>query len=300
MSDSLERLRSKISRGRQLGSVVHAMKSMAAVRISQFEQATRSLDRYMRNVRLGLSVCLRSAPILPEVERQAPQVGAVVFGSDEGLVGRFNETVLEHAQSVLPSGGKGARVWLVGERLAAAFAEHAVAYEEVLAVPGSVEAISPLVAELLGHLERWRGGHPASAVYLLFNRFAGGDSFEPVHERLLPFGARWARTLAEIEWPTQNLPEPVGTTQGLLEALMREYLFGSLFRACAESIASENASRLAAMQRAERNIDSLVASLELTRNGLRQAAIDEELFDVISGFEALTAERALKPGDARA
>jgi len=175
-----------------------------------------------------------------------------------------------------------------------------VPYEQVLAVPSSVEAISPLVADVLGYLERWRSAHPASAVYLLFNRFEGGDSFQPVHERLLPFGAQWARTFAEIEWPTHNLPEPVGPTERLLEALIREYLFGSLFRACAESIASENASRLAAMQRAERNIDSLVESLELARNGLRQAAIDEELFDVIAGFEALTAARPVKREDGRA
>jgi F-type H+-transporting ATPase subunit gamma len=73
-----------------------------------------------------------------------------------------------------------------------------------------------------------------------------------------------------------------------LGALIREYLFISLFRACAESLASENASRLAAMQRAEKNIDELLEDLNRTFHRLRQSGIDEELFDVISGFEALT------------
>ena len=72
-----------------------------------------------------------------------------------------------------------------------------------------------------------------------------------------------------------------------LRALVREYLFVSLFRACAESLASENASRLAAMQRAEKNIDELLEDLNRTFHRLRQSGIDEELFDVVSGFEAL-------------
>jgi F-type H+-transporting ATPase subunit gamma len=75
-----------------------------------------------------------------------------------------------------------------------------------------------------------------------------------------------------------------------LRALIREYLFVSLFRACAESLASENASRLAAMQRADKNIDELLEDLNRTFHRLRQDSIDEELFDVISGFEALTVE----------
>ena len=77
-----------------------------------------------------------------------------------------------------------------------------------------------------------------------------------------------------------------GTTT--LRTLIREYLFVSLFRACAESLASENASRLAAMQRADKNIDDLLEDLNGNFHRLRQSGIDEELFDVVSGFEALS------------
>jgi len=68
------------------------------------------------------------------------------------------------------------------------------------------------------------------------------------------------------------------------------YHIYSLLRACAESLASENASRLAAMQRADKNIDELLQDLNRTFHRLRQSGIDEELFDVISGFEALSVE----------
>jgi F-type H+-transporting ATPase subunit gamma len=81
-----------------------------------------------------------------------------------------------------------------------------------------------------------------------------------------------------------------------LRALIREYLFISLFRACAESLASENASRLAAMERADKNIDELLENLHGTFERLRQGSIDEELFDVISGYESLAKENASEPG----
>ena len=105
---------------------------------------------------------------------------------------------------------------------------------------------------------------------------------------------RWTKP-GGTGWPNfpgrrEDLPEVMGGGTATLRALIREYLFVSLFRACAESLASENASRLAAMQRADKNIDELLEDLNGTFHRLRQSGIDEELFDVISGFEALSVE----------
>jgi len=73
-----------------------------------------------------------------------------------------------------------------------------------------------------------------------------------------------------------------------LIAFVYEYLFLSLFRNCAESLACESVSRLSAMQRAEKNIEERLADMNRSFNRMRQCAIDEELFDVIAGFEART------------
>jgi F-type H+-transporting ATPase subunit gamma len=109
---------------------------------------------------------------------------------------------------------------------------------------------------------------------------------------LLPLDEQWRKDLAQIHWPTKNLPELFGHAETALRAFIREYLFISLFKACAESLASENASRLTAMQRAEKNIDSQLNNLNRTFHRLRQSSIDEELFDVIAGFNALSPKRA--------
>jgi len=87
--------------------------------------------------------------------------------------------------------------------------------------------------------------------------------------------------------PTKLPPEVIQGVKSPLRAFIREYLFVLLFQACAESLASENASRLAAMQRAEKNIDGILEDLNLKLHRIRQESIDEELFDVISGYEAL-------------
>jgi F-type H+-transporting ATPase subunit gamma len=85
----------------------------------------------------------------------------------------------------------------------------------------------------------------------------------------------------------EESPQVLGSTTAAAQALGRN-LFVSIFRACAESLASENTSRLAAMERAERNIDQLRDELQRTFYRLRQDKIDEELFDVIAGVEAVT------------
>jgi F-type H+-transporting ATPase subunit gamma len=74
-----------------------------------------------------------------------------------------------------------------------------------------------------------------------------------------------------------------------LRAFIREFLSVLPFQACAESLARENASRLAAMQRAEKNIDGILEDSNLRLHRIRQESIYEELFNVIACYEALTA-----------
>ena len=118
------------------------------------------------------------------------------------------------------------------------------------------------------------------------------QAYECVEQRLLPLDDDWRRVRAALAWPTKHLPEVAGGGVATLAALVGEHVFVSLFRACAESLASENASRLAAMDRADRNIDELVDGLRGRFHRLRQDGIDEELFDVVAGFEALVGDRS--------
>jgi F-type H+-transporting ATPase subunit gamma len=155
-------------------------------------------------------------------------------------------------------------------------------------VPSSVQAITALVGQILVETEAHDSHGDVTELHLFYNRPTSGAVYEPVNQRLLPLDEAWRHALAERPWPTKTVPEVMGSRTGALRALIREYVFVSLFRACAESLASENASRLAAMQRADKNIDELLEDLNRTFHRVRQSGIDEELFDVVSGFEALS------------
>ncbi len=295
MSDTTASLRRKIGMAGDLQSVVRTMKAVTAASIGQYEKSVSALADYYRVVELGLGVCLRESGPAPWTmpQKNAERIGAiqaVVFGSDQGLVGQFNEVVADDAAKTLAALPAKSEVWAVGERVHARLVEAGVPLIGLFTVPNSVKAIIPLVGQILIESEARHGRAEGTELHLFFNSPKSGAIYAPVHQRLLPLDEDWGRRRAALPWPTKTPPEILGGGTETLRALLREYLFVSLFRACAESLASENASRLAAMQRADKNIDELLEELNGTFHRVRQSGIDEELFDVVSGFEALGAE----------
>jgi F-type H+-transporting ATPase subunit gamma len=296
VSGTTDNLNRKLATARDLGAVVRSMKAVAASSIGQYEKAVESLDDYYRTVELGISACLRQSAFSAAVgaEKPARVIGAILFGSDQGLVGRFNEVLMEFAMTTLrPLPGSLKQIWTVGERmqsLAAAAGPDGAAppAPRLLRVPNSVEAITPLVGRILIDIEAVRERDAVVEIYLFHNRPKSAATYEPICRRLLPLDAAWTRDMAALSWPTKNSPQVIDAVTPVLEAFIREYLFVLLFQACAESLASENSSRLAAMQRAERNIKEMIDQLNGKYQRLRQETIDEELFEVVAGYQSLS------------
>ncbi len=288
MSEGSAGLRRKLESADKLHSVVRAMKALAAANIGQFEKSVVALADYSRTVELGLSLCLRqntSINLMMKKEKSPDDhnICAIVFGSDQGLVGHFNDTVGDFAVKTLQGLPGTFKIWAVGERVQLRSADASMSPVEYFPVPSSVRTISKLIGQILLAIDE---EDENTELHLFYNQATSKASYTPTQNRILPLDDRWRSELVDIPWPTNLLPEIIGTTA--LPALIREYLFISLFRACAESLAAENASRLSAMQRADKNIQELVENLGQEFNHLRQSRIDEELFDVISGFETLS------------
>jgi F-type H+-transporting ATPase subunit gamma len=297
VSETTASLSRKISSAGDLQSVVRTMKALAASSIGQYEKSVRALGDYYRTVELGLGACFRASKVVAPVANRKQKtdtsaIGAVVFGSDQGLVGQFNDVVADYAVKTLAALPGKPEVWAVGERVYARLTDAGLKPLGIFAVPNSVQTITPLVGQIQIESEARRAKGEYARLYIFHNRPKSGALYEPVSQRLLPLDAAWQKGLAEVPWPTKVLPEVMCSDTVTLRALIREYLFISLFRACAESLASENASRLAAMERADKNIDELLETLHGNFHRIRQAGIDEELFDVIAGFEALSKGKA--------
>ena len=298
MSDSFAALRRKIAGAGDLHAVVRTMKALAASSIGEYERSVLALADYDRIVALGLGECFRQARASPTAAPErvpagaSDSIGAIVFGSDQGLVGPFNDLIAEHAIATLAGLPGRAQVWAIGERVQARLKDAGIDVLGAYAVPGSVAAIAPLVAQIQIDSEARRGQGGMTQIHVFHNQPLAASLYEPTGQRLLPLDAAWQRSLAAVPWPGKVGPEVLDHGSTTLRALIHEYLFISLFRACAESLASENASRLAAMERADRNIKDLLEGLHGQSHRLRQSAIDEELFDVTSGYEALINEAA--------
>lgn len=295
MSGATENLGRKITGAQDLKAVVRSMKALAASSIGQYEKAVEALVEYYRTVELGLSACLRAEAATSPSATGPGAAGAsvaIVFGSDQGLVGRFNDVLMEFAIDTLKAlPGKTLQFWVIGERMQALVEEAGSPTRQLMLVPNSVEAIAPLVGQILIAIEETRERSGIREVHVFHNRPKSAAVYEPVARRLLPLDALWHSKIAVLPWPTKNLPQVIEGAVPALEAFIREYLFVLLFQACAESLASENASRLAAMQRAEKNIGGILDELNRTFHRVRQESIDEELFELISGYEALAQHR---------
>jgi F-type H+-transporting ATPase subunit gamma len=294
MSDTLENLQRRKESAGELSSVVRTMKALAASNIGQYEMAVKSLRDYYRTVSLGIYAALSSRDTdnkgtlaaIKDKEQKKYSV-AVVFGSDQGLVGRFNDIIAIYMQQVLRDIPGTKEIWVVGERMLPVLSGANLMIGKNFAVPNSVDGITPLVNRILLTAEDYREKKQMDALYIFHNIPYDAEGYHPAGEQLLPLDDKWKRELPITEWPEKTHPEAIGGSDNLLASLLREYLFVILYKACAESLVSENSSRLEAMQRAEKNIGETMDDLNQRYNRLRQSTIDEELFDVVSGFEAL-------------
>ena len=248
--NTAEALKGSISSAEDLQSVTRTMKTLAAVNIRQYEAAADALQEYSRSVRVGLQMMLRRGVELSSSTAQiSSRQGAVVFGSDQGMCGPFNEQVARFASELL-NGHRAiqAPVVCVGHRAADALRELRVPVDQVFSLPGSADRITTLVHDLLPAIDHWRDTNDVARILVVHNRRQTASTWKPHASRLLPLHLR--RLIHGERDDTSCLPFWTMDTDTLFSRLVRQFLFVSLFRACAESQAGENASRIAAMQSA--------------------------------------------------
>ncbi len=297
---TLEFLKQKIDTAGDLRSVVSTMKTLAAVSIHQYERAADALVEYSRNIELGLQIVLQdqkwrdlsagdsSHTHAPSMSHD-PYHGVIVFGSDQGMCGQFNEQIAAFAieQHASHQQQPPAALWGVGQRVAPPLIDAQWSIDETFRLPTSVLEIADGVSELLTSIEKLRRSRSFTTLRIYSNVRSAASSYQAHQRQLLPINPDWLSDLRERKWESRSLPIYGGDRAELTSLLIRQSLYVSLYQACAESLASENASRIAAMQAAEKNIDETLEDLNTAFKTQRQTAITEELLDVVIGYEAL-------------
>lgn len=290
--ETLEALARRMATAEDVRDLVRTMKSVAAVSIRQYERTAEALAAYHRPVELGLRALLREGPLpAAAAPRRGPtRTAVVVLGSDQGLCGTFNEQVVRRLERDVDAGTlvRGRfRLLAVGVRAVGRLEEVGLPPDHAVGMVASAQQLPALTEDLVLVLDGWQEQGRDLEVVVYGSRPSAVGPPSAHRQRLLPLAEERRRELAEEPWPSRMVPRRTVDRSLLLGELIRQELFVSLTRLLAWSAASEHASRLAAMQAAERNIDERLDGLRRAYHGRRQTAITTEMLDIVAGAEAV-------------
>ncbi len=283
--ETMQSLKKSIQSAENLHSVVSTMKAHASTNITQFQNAAEASREYRRTLDMALHILLsKEEERLAPQEIDADQTIHIVFGSDHGLAGRFNERITGLANSRIPA-QEGHQVIVIGQQVMSRLETH-LPVSAFFSVPQTQDGITPMVQRLLAKIDELRGASHLGKILLYYNKPLDAAGFAEEIELLFPldFEALAQRT---GQWNSRSIPTYLMDREQLLSDILQQYFFITLYRTYCFSLASENASRLASMESAEKNIEGRLEELDKEYRMERQNSITEEINDIISGFKGM-------------
>jgi F-type H+-transporting ATPase subunit gamma len=312
---NLKVIRDRISSVKNTKKITEAMRLVAAAKVRRAQEqvtSTRPFADRLAQVLYGLQNRLRfedaDLPLLKQ--RQVRSVGLLVISGDRGLCGGYNNNVIRRAETrarELKAEGLNYNYVLVGRKAIQYFQRRDqpidATYTGLEQIPTAAEA-SNIAEELLSLFL----SETVDRIELVYTKFVSLISSRPVVQTLLPLdpqglessddeifrlttrGGEFEVERTKVTTPVRTFPRDMLFEQDpvqILDALLPLYLNNQLLRALQESAASELAARMTAMNNASDNASDLINSLTMSYNKARQAAITQEILEVVGGAEAL-------------
>lgn len=289
MAQTLEQLGRKNDTLTSIRGIVHTMKTLSAINAAPYEQAAQSIEAYHQTILQGLAAFVyRNGGVRSFTETLKPNTRLlVVFGSDHGLCGNYNELVADKVTAYIQAQPMARQpILCIGSRMGGALLEQNLKPDVVLMPPASADGVGRLAGDIVTRIEYLARGQLLSqlAVSLIFTQRAEQGFQELVVLELLPLSNELLQPLSR--WHSRSLPDYSMAAEALLSSLLRNHVFASVFRASAEAMVTENATRLALMQQAEQSVDEQLEGVKQELNSVRQDEITNELMDIIIGHLA--------------
>lgn len=288
MAQTLETLTRHSDTLTSIRGIVHTMKTLSAINAAPYEHAARSIEAYHQTILQGFAAFAHRTGGINLRQEDAVEHLVIVFGSDHGLCGNYNEVLAGVVQVHCQSQTIGKQHLLcIGAQMNDALDDQGLLPEAVLLPPASADGIGRLAGDIVTRIDRFSRGQPLHhlAVTLAFTQRGEHGTREPTIQSLLPLAPSLLQ--CEKRWDSRSLPDYTMEADALLSSLIRSHIFASVFRASAEAMVTENSARLALMQQAEQSVDERIEVVEGELRSVRQTEITNELMDVIIGFEAL-------------
>lgn len=281
-------IRNRIKSLQGTQQITKAMKMVAAAKVRRAQERVMATRPYAQKLKEMFEyVAYRLAeedvnePLLEQ--REVKNVGLVIVTSDKGLCGGYNSNVLRMAtrkMEEIAAAGQTPKAWLIGNKAITFFRRGEVEvlgrYSSLPAIPTYTEAEMITEAVTQAFLEQ-----KVDKVILIYTHFVSMIQYQPSELTLLPVTPPEGTKLPQAEYLYE--PDPVT----LLQNILPRYIGRQILRALLESAASELAARMTAMDSATKNADDLLTALKLLYNKVRQAAITNEILEVVGGAEAL-------------
>jgi F-type H+-transporting ATPase subunit gamma len=269
--EDLSRIEARLTSIAELSELVGALRSMAASRAREAQEASQGTKHYAAIVERAIRDIAPLVGAPGAAEAAVPVL--LVIASENGFVGGFNMRVLDRA---LEERREGERLFVVGRRGQIAAAEREVDPDDGVAMSTRKDGVTPLARRVA---KRIAG---ATAVRLVSARWLSGASHRIEVRKVLPLDLPHEVGFSRLDAPLHHLPPGE-----LLDGLAQEYLFAEIADALMESLASENAARLRTMDAASRNIDERLERLKREERAARQEQTTSDMLDVVTGAEAI-------------
>lgn len=289
---SLKSLKMRITSVKSTQKITKAMKMVAAAKLRRAQEAAEAARPYSERMAAVMASLASRVTVGPESPRLLAGTGndqvhlLVICSSERGLAGGFNSNIAKLARRTMDellAQGKTVKLLFVGKKARAPFArthkDLIVGTVDMTHIKNVGFADAKAVADDV--VARFEAGE-FDVAHLFFSTFKSALTQEPTRLQIIP-AALPAGGAAGADAPVEYEPDE----ESILADLLPKNLAVQVFRALLENAASEQGSRMTAMDSATRNAGDMITKLSITYNRTRQAAITKELIEIISGAEAL-------------
>ena len=281
-------IKTKIKSVQNTRKVTRALEMVSASKIRKAQDRMKTSRPYAQAMKQVIGHLAQAStdyqhPFLVERE-QVKRVGYIVISSDRGLAGGLNNNLFRKTVAEMHGWQeKGAEIDVVtvGQKAGAFFRRVNVNMAASVANIGDQPKLETLIGVIKVMLDAYTEGK-VDRVYLVYNRFINTMTQKASFDQLLPLPAA-EKQVASHDW--DYLYEPDAAT--VLEHVITRYIESLVYQAVLENVASEHAARMVAMKAASDNANKMIGTLQLVYNKARQAAITQEISEIVSGAAAV-------------
>ncbi|ELV8683409.1 F0F1 ATP synthase subunit gamma [Vibrio fluvialis] len=282
-------IRNKIGSVKSTQKITKAMEMVAASKMRRSQDAMEASRPYAATMRKVIGHVANANleyrhPYLEE--REAKRVGYIIISTDRGLCGGLNINLFKKAVTDVQAWKeKGAEIDLaiIGSKATAFFNNSGAKVAAQVSGLGDSPSLEDLIGSVGVMLKKYDNGE-LDRLYVVFNEFVNTMVQQPKIDQLLPLPKSDSEEMQrEHSWDYIYEPEP----KPLLDALLLRYVESQVYQGVVENLACEQAARMVAMKAATDNASNLIDDLELVYNKARQAAITQELSEIVSGAAAV-------------